>query len=143
MNFKFPDSYKANRPKPFQWLGKILIKLSGWKIKGQISDLYENKKFVAIVAPHTSNWDAVVGLAAIAAVDLKVYFIGKHTVFKGVLGKFMKYMGGIPVDRSKPGGLIKDLLRQVEDKKNGLIGSCTRRDKVKSGRVENRILKNC
>ena len=48
MNFKFPDSYKANRPKPFQWLGKILIKLSGWKIKGQISDLYENK-FVAIV----------------------------------------------------------------------------------------------
>ena len=98
------------------------MKLSGWKIKGQISDLYENKKFVAIVAPHTSNWDAVVGLAAIAAVDLKVYFIGKHTVFKGLLGKFMKYMGGIPVDRSKPGGLIKDLLRQVEDKKNGLIG---------------------
>ena len=122
MNFKFPDSYKANRPKPFQWLGKILIKLSGWKIKGQISDLYENKKFVAIVAPHTSNWDAVVGLAAIAAIDLKVYFIGKHTVFNGLLGKFMKYMGGIPVDRSKPGGIIKDLLRQIEDKKNGLIG---------------------
>ena len=55
MNFKFPESYKANRPKPFQWLGKILIKLSGWKIKGQISDLYKNKKFVAIVAPHTSK----------------------------------------------------------------------------------------
>ena len=73
MNFKFPASYKAHRPRPFQWLGKVLIKLSGWKIKGQISDLYENKKFVAIVAPHTSNWDAVVGLAAIAAVDLKVY----------------------------------------------------------------------
>ena len=109
MKFKFPKSYKANRPKFFQLLGKILMKLSGWKIKGQISDLYENKKFVAIVAPHTSNWDAVVGLAAIAAVDLKVYFIGKHTVFTGLLGKFMKYMGGIPVDRSKPGGLIKDL----------------------------------
>ena len=82
MKFKFPNSYKANRPKPFQWLGKIIIKASGWKIKGHISDVYENKKFVAIVAPHTSNWDAVVGLAAIAAIDLKVYFIGKHTVFK-------------------------------------------------------------
>ena len=113
MKFKFPQSYRANRPKFFQLLGKILMKLSGWKIKGQISDLYENKKFVAIVAPHTSNWDAVVGLAAIAAVDLKVYFIGKHTVFTGLLGKFMKYMGGIPVDRSKPGGLIKDLMRQI------------------------------
>ena len=122
MKFKFPNSYKANRPKPFQWLGKVIIKASGWKIKGHISDVYENKKFVAIVAPHTSNWDAVVGLAAIAAIDLKVYFIGKHTVFNGLLGKFMKYMGGIPVDRSKPGGIIKDLLRQIEDKKNGLIG---------------------
>ena len=122
MSFKFPTSYKANRPKPFQWLGKILMKLSGWKIKGHISDYYENKKFVAIVAPHTSNWDAVVGWSALAAVDLKVYFIGKHTVFKGLLGKFMKYMGGIPVDRSKPGGLIQDLLNQIKDKKNGLIG---------------------
>ena len=49
-------------------------------------------------------------------------FIGKHTIFKGLLGKFIRYMGGIPVDRSKPGGLIKDLLSQIEDKKNGLIG---------------------
>ena len=65
MNFKFPDSNRANRPKPSQWLGKVLIKLSGWKIKGHISDFYENKKFVAIVAPHTSNWDAVVGLSLI------------------------------------------------------------------------------
>jgi len=67
MNFKFPKSYKANRPKFLQLFGKTLIKILGWKIKGQISDIYENKKFVAIVAPHTSNWDAVVGLAAIAA----------------------------------------------------------------------------
>ena len=55
MKFKFPKSYKANRPKFFQLLGKILMKLSGWKIKGQISDLYENKKFVAIVAPHNTH----------------------------------------------------------------------------------------
>ena len=133
MNFKFPKSYKANRPKFLQLFGKTLIKILGWKIKGQISDIYENKKFVAIVAPHTSNWDAVVGLAAIAAVDLKVYFIGKHTVFSGILGKFMKYMGGIPVNRTKPGGVIKDLLSQVEDKKNGLIGLAPEGTRAKVG----------
>ena len=133
MNFKFPKSYKANRPKFLQLFGKTLIKILGWKIKGQISDIYENKKFVAIVAPHTSNWDAVVGLAAIAAVDLKVYFIGKHTVFSGILGKFMKYMGGIPVNRTKPGGVIKDLLSQVEDKKNGLIGLAPEGTRAKAG----------
>ena len=122
LDFLFPKSYKANRPKAFQWLGRVIMKIMGWRIKGEISDSYSNKKFVAIVAPHTSNWDAIVGLAAITAVDLKVYFIGKHTIFKGLLGKFIRYMGGIPVDRSKPGGLIKDLLSQIEDKKNGLIG---------------------
>ena len=55
----------------------------------------------------------------------------------------MKYMGGIPVDRSKPGGLIKDLLRQVEDKKNGLIGLAPEGTRSKVGEWKNRILKNC
>ena len=83
LDFLFPKSYRANRPKAFQWLGRVIMKIMGWRIKGEISDSYSNKKFVAvIVAPHTSNWDAIVGLAAIAAVDLKVYFIGKHTIFK-------------------------------------------------------------
>ena len=54
----------------------------------------------------------------------------------------MKYMGGIPVDRSKPGGLIKDLLRQVEDKKMDLLVLHQKGQGQKWG-VENRILKNC
>ena len=63
---------------------------------------------------------SVPSLASYASIVFAL--IGSVTVFSGILGKFMKYMEGIPVDRSKPGGLIKDLLRQMEDKKNGLIG---------------------
>ena len=52
----------------------------------------------------------------------------------------MKYMGGIPVDRSKPGGLIKDLLRQVEIK-NGLIGLAPEGTRSKVGEWKTGFLK--
>lgn len=57
-------------------------------------------KFVIVVVPHTSNWDFCVGVAALFALGFRVSFLGKHTLFKGPLGMFMRWLGGIPVDRS-------------------------------------------
>ena len=37
-------------------------------------------KGVIIVAPHTSNWDFVIGAGAMLALDLKLRFLGKHTL---------------------------------------------------------------
>ena len=65
------------------------------------------KNLVVIVAPHTSNWDGIFGVATVAGLDARITFIGKHTVFRYGLGSFLRYMGGIPVDRSKPGGIIQ------------------------------------
>jgi len=64
------------------------------------------------VAPHTSNWDFVHGIAAVMATNLGVNFLGKHTLFSGYLGKFMYAMGGIPVVRHNP----QDLISQVASK---------------------------
>ena len=121
-NTQIPLSFRAHRPKALQWLGRAVLSFFGWKVCGKISEELSGQKLVVIVAPHTSNWDGILGVATVAGLDAKITFIGKHTVFKYGLGAFLRYMGGIPVDRSKPGGLIKDLIRQVEDKKNGLIG---------------------
>ena len=55
------------------------------------------------------------GVAAVAGLDAKITFIGKHTVFKYGLGAFLRYMGGIPVDRSKPGGIIQDAINQIKE----------------------------
>jgi len=54
---------------------------------------------VAIVAPHRSNWDFVVGLAAKFTLGLDASWLGKHTLFKGPWAGLFRRWGGIPVDR--------------------------------------------
>ncbi len=83
--------------------GRSVLWLLGWRIEGEIPDL---PKFVVAVAPHSSNWDFVVGAAAMFALDLRLSFISKHTLFRGPFGAILRWMGGIPVDRSQPHGLV-------------------------------------
>ena len=74
---------------------------------GDVPDL---AKAVIIVAPHTSNWDFPVGVAAMLALDLELTFLGKHTLFEGPLAPLMRGLGGIPVDRSHPGaGVVEEM----------------------------------
>ena len=86
-------------------LGRTVLRALGWRIEGEIPDL---PKFVIAVAPHTSNWDFVVGVAAMFALDLRLAFLGKHTLFRGPLGPLLRWMGGIPVDRSSPHGVVAE-----------------------------------
>jgi len=120
-NQQIPQSFRAHRPKVFQWLGKIMLSIFGWKVKGSIANEYSDKKLVVIVAPHTSNWDGILGFAAIAGLDVRIIFIGKHTAFQYPLGAFLRYMGGIPVDRSRPGGVIQVVIDKIKHNENALI----------------------
>ena len=120
-NKQIAKSFRANSPKALQWLGRTVLTLFGWKVKGGIDQEYDNKKLVVIVAPHTSNWDGIFGVAAVAGLDARITFIGKHTVFRYGLGAFLRYMGGIPVDRSKPGGIIQDAINQIKGIEGSLI----------------------
>ena len=120
-NQQIPQSFRAHRPKIFQWLGKIMLSIFGWKVKGSIANEYSGKKLVVIVAPHTSNWDGILGFAAIAGLDVRFTFIGTHTAFQYPLGVFLRYMGGIPVDRSRPGGVIQVVIDKIKNNENALI----------------------
>ena len=75
----------------------------GWRFEGVMPDL---PRFVLIIAPHTSNWDFIIGLAAKWALGLETRFWGKETLFLPPLGWFMRSLGGIPVDRSKPHDVV-------------------------------------
>ena len=78
------------------------MRLFGWKVDGFIPPL-KGGNLIIIAGPHTSNWDGVFGFAAILGLDAKITFFLENTVFspKPILGKFLKYMGGIPVDKTK------------------------------------------
>ena len=84
-------------------LGAAVLRALGWHLEGAIPDL---PRFVVIVAPHSSNWDFVVGAAAMFALDLRLSFLGKHTLFRGPWGAVLRAMGGIPVDRSSSNGVV-------------------------------------
>ena len=88
-------------------LGRWALAAARWRVVGEIPDL---AKAVIIVAPHTSNWDFPVGVAAMLALDLELRFLGKHTLFEGPLAPLMRRLGGIPVDRSHPGaGVVEEM----------------------------------
>ena len=86
-------------------VGHAALKLLGWRVEGEVPNL---PKFVVAVAPHTSNWDFVVGIAAMFALDLRIGYLGKHTLFRWPFGGIMRWTGGIPVDRSSPHGVVGD-----------------------------------
>ena len=88
---------KRNAMKRF--IGSTLLKLSGWKVTGRYPK--EIKKFIILVAPHTSNWDFPKGIIYNWSEGLDIKFIAKHTLFKPGIGWFFKYLGGYPVDRTK------------------------------------------
>lgn len=77
-------------------LGRTLLFRAGWRFEGQMPNV---PRFVAIVAPHTSNWDFPIGLAAKWALGFDAHWWGKHTLFVPPLGWFMRANGGIPIDR--------------------------------------------
>lgn len=66
-----------------------------------------------IGAPHTSNWDFVLMLAIAGEADLTFRWLGKHTLFRGVAGPLMRALGGIPVDRRDPAGLVDELVARL------------------------------
>jgi 1-acyl-sn-glycerol-3-phosphate acyltransferase len=69
----------------------------GWKLHDDLPDL---PKYVVIGAPHTSNWDFVLGLFGMKAIGLPLRWIGKHTIFRWPYGWFFRHvLGGIAVDR--------------------------------------------
>ena len=137
---QIPFKYRASRPKIVQWLARWFLRVFGWKVEGTVPPVAGNENLVLIAGPHTSNWDGVFGFAAILGLDAKITFFGKYTLFnKPVLGRFLKYMGGIPVDKSKPGKGLTDVAIENMKKFNGSLiamspeGTRAKTEKMKSG----------
>lgn len=90
--------------------GALLI--IGWRPGSTIPK--EIKKCVVVVAPHTSNWDFGLFLPLVFALNLYVRVLIKHTIFIGPLGWFLRYCGGIPVDRRATRDYVGQMVEQFE-----------------------------
>lgn len=106
-----PASYERGHRFFSKTLGRTMMRLSGWHIEGELPDI---PKVVISVAPHTTNWDFVIGVMVLWALDIKISFLGKHTLFRGLFGKWMRSIGGIPVDRESTHGVVGDAVRAFQ-----------------------------
>lgn len=100
------------------WIGRVLLGLFGWKAIGEVPP---SGKFVLVGAPHTSNWDFPLAIAASFVYRTKIHWLGKDTLFRWPFGWVMRKLGGIPVDRSHPHGLVRELKRRYDEADNLII----------------------
>ena len=99
-------------------VGRIMLRMLGWRIGPGLPDL---PKAVITTAPQSSNWDFPVGIAVVFALRLDVRFIGKMELFRGPLGLLMRWLGGLPVNRKHPVGLVEQTVAMFAEREALLL----------------------
>lgn len=88
----------------FRAFSVFYLQMTGWQVLGALPA--EAQKSVFIAAPHTSNWDLPNTLMVAFVLRLNIHWMGKASIFRFPFGGLMRWLGGIPVDRSKVNNLV-------------------------------------
>ena len=133
-----PKHLKGKWNSFFQWLGKVFLGSLGWQIIGKIP---HEEKIIIIAAPHTSNWDFIIAIAALFALNVNLKWLGKNSLFFIGVAWFFKWLGGIPVNRENPNLLIDYVVKTVEKEKGLIIGIAPEGSRKKVGRWKSGFLR--
>ena len=110
-------------PKRGNWLSRAfcraLMFFLGWRFEGTLPNI---SHFVIVGGPHTSSWDFPLSMMALFAVGLRVSWLGKHTFVNGRFRRLLHWMGGVPVDRSVPNGLVAQAAAQFRARPHFVLG---------------------
>lgn len=93
----------------FRGIAKLILFCLRWRREGEIPTA---PKYVLIAAPHTSNWDLFYTLLIALDLNTNIYWMGKDAIFKKPFGGIMKWLGGIPIDRSKNNNVVEQAIAQ-------------------------------
>ena len=96
-------------------LARLFLRLTGWEPEGAKP---VERRFVLIAAPHTSNWDLAFLLALAQHFDVRISWMGKHTLFRPPLGALMRLVGGMPVVRHRKSDLVGQMAQAFEDRES-------------------------
>lgn len=117
----------------------IYYKLLGWKTKVSVPD-YD--KYIICAAPHTTNWDLFIGKLFMGAIGRETGFMMKKDWFFWPLGPIFRWMGGIPVDRSRKSSLVDQMINIAKSSKN-FIWPLLPKVRAKQIRIGKRVLLYC
>ena len=92
---------------PISWIARLTLILMGWKLQPLQPE--RPRVFVGVLGHHTSHWDLVIGLLGYWSYRIPFGILVKKELFDApLLGSALRAVGGVPVDRSRPGSLIRD-----------------------------------
>ena len=113
----------------------VFFKILGWKFIGQFDSSIP--KYIAIVAPHTSNWDFIIGVFARAAIGIDhAKYLGKSQLFKWPYGFIFRALGGHPVDRSKHNNLVEAVVDIFNSKERFAVALAPEGTRKKVGKLK-------
>lgn len=93
-------------------LSRVFWTLTPWKL---VSEPAPERPSVIIGAPHTSNWDFAIMLGISWKLGIPLRWLGKDSLFTTWRAPLMRALGGIPVDRSNPSGLVQEVIERVHN----------------------------
>lgn len=101
------------------WIARLILRLFGWRPVGVVPNI---PRFVAIGAPHTSNWDGLLLLLMALALRIRVSWLGKHTLFKNpLIGGLLRRLGGIPVDRTRRQNMVEQIIAEFDRRERMIL----------------------
>jgi 1-acyl-sn-glycerol-3-phosphate acyltransferase len=93
-------------------LSRVFLAVMGFRVEGRLP---AEPKYVAVVAPHTSNWDFPILLAMAIVLRVNARWFGKHTLFRWPFRGLFRWLGGIPIDRGRSKNLVNQYVQAFED----------------------------
>ena len=98
---------KSGLSRVLEWLIVRFYLAMGWK---SVAIRPIPRKAVIIAAPHTSNWDFIYYIGLTRDLGIETSFMAKRQLFRWPLGRFMREMGGVEVNREKGGKYVQSMI---------------------------------
>jgi 1-acyl-sn-glycerol-3-phosphate acyltransferase len=97
----------------FAYIAKFILWIFGWKVDQKIP---KEKSYLILVAPHTSNWDFIVGRLVIGSLRVPQRVLMKKEMFFFPLGYLLKGLGAMPIDRKRSMKMVDYIVEMYEEK---------------------------
>ena len=102
----------------FRLISLLIFKINGWKIE---DSLVYPEKCVIITAPHTSNWDFLIGQCYRYIQRIYPKYLIKSELFYPILGTILRLNGGIPVYRDKAYNVVSQIVERFHKSNKFLL----------------------
>lgn len=93
-------------------LSARILRWMGWRVTVTVPNY---RKCIICVAPHTSNWDFIIGKLVYASVNRHAGFLMKQAWFFPPLSWIFRAMGGIPVPPVHGSDLTGEIIKRFNE----------------------------